>query len=166
MSSPGLMSRRSAELRHELVPARGRPAQLVLHDRVVGEATLAEVGRPRSPAFDHQHRVVEGDGGFDHGMETGTARVLAADPVVELDASPAGQQTARLREAEAVALHHEREDVAALATAEAMPGVAGWGDDERRGLLAVERAEALAGSSRPCAAGRSPPPRPPPGAGS
>ena len=44
---------------------------------------------------------------------------------------------------QAVALHHEAEDVAALAAAEALPRFAAGRHRERRRLLAVERAQAL-----------------------
>ena len=66
-----------------------------------------------------------------------------ARPLVELHAGSRRQGLERLRERHAVALHDEAEDVAAEPAAEALPALAGGRDDEARGLLAVERAQAL-----------------------
>ena len=134
------------ELADELVPARGRPAQLLLLDRGVGEPAAAQVGERRLARLRvHQDRVVEGDRPLHDLAQPGVVGVLTLRPLVDLDAGAPGQDLQRLREADAVALHHEREDVAVLATAEAVPGVAARRDDEARRLLAVERAQALEG---------------------
>ncbi len=74
--------------------------------------------------------------------------VLALRPLVDLDAGLRGERPEGVGERDAVALHHEAEDVAAEATAEALPGVAARGHGERGCLLAVERAEPLEGRAR------------------
>ena len=134
------------ELAHERVPAARRPAELVALDGLVGEAASAQV-RERGLARlrVHEDRVVEGDRRLDDLAQAGVVDVLAPRALVDLDAGPAGEDAERLGEADRVPLHHEREDVAVLAAAEAVPRVAGGRDDEARGLLAVERAQALEG---------------------
>ena len=128
----------------ERVPAAGRVAQLVGRDRRVGEAPAAEVVEGRLARLrGGEDRVVERDRTLHHVAKAGLAGILAGRPLVDLDPGLAGEDLERLREGQPVALHHEAEDVAALAAAEALPGVAGRGDGERRGLLAVEWAEAL-----------------------
>ncbi len=57
-------------------------------------------------------------------------RVLAFGPLVDLDAGALCEDPQRLRKADAVALHHEAEDVPAKATAEAVPALAAGRDDE------------------------------------
>ena len=69
--------------------------------------------------------------------------VLPGGPRAELDARPLGEAGQRLPEVEPVSSHQEREDVACLAAAEAVPGLALGRDDERRRLLRVERTESL-----------------------
>ena len=134
------------ELARELVPARGRPAQLVLLDRLVGEAPVVEVGERRLARLRlRQDRVVEGDRGLHHLAQPRVAGVLALRPLVDLDARATGERLERLRERDGVTLHDEREDVAVQAAAEAVPGVARGRHDEARGLLAVERAQSLEG---------------------
>ena len=75
------------------------------------------------------------------------ALLLAGDVtallVAELDAGPAGEPLDRLGEGEVVDLLHELDDVTAVRAGEAVPQAAGRGDVERRGLLVVERAQAL-----------------------
>ena len=70
---------------------------------------------------------------------TSRSRALRASsrlgPLVELDAGATRELRERLGEVERVALHHEREDVAVLAAAEAVPGVAGRRDDEADGVF-------------------------------
>ena len=63
--------------------------------------------------------------------------------VAQLDADAAGQVLDRLGEAQVVDLPHERDDVAALAAAEAVEEPLGRAHLERRGLLVVEGAQAL-----------------------
>ena len=63
--------------------------------------------------------------------------------VAQLDAVLVGQPLDGLGEAEPVDLHQEGDDVAALAAAEAVEEPAAGVDVERRGLLVVERAQAL-----------------------
>ncbi len=92
--------------------------------------------------------MVERDRAVEDLAKAGLTGVLALGPLVDLDTGTLGKRPKRLREGDAVSLHHEAEDVASKAAAEAVPGVASWGDDERRCLLAVERAEALVGA--PC----------------
>ena len=133
------------QLPGERVPAAGRPAELVLRDRLVGEAALVEVvERGLRPTFEPgQHRVVEGDRALEDVAEPLLPGVLAGGPLVELDAGLGREHLERLGERQPVALHHEAEDVAALAAAEALPGVADGRHGERGRLLAVERAQAL-----------------------
>ena len=76
------------------------------------------------------------------------AGVLALGPLVELHARAARELGERLGERERVALHDEREDVAVLAAAEAVPGVAHGRHDEAGGLLAMEGAQPLEGGAR------------------
>ena len=61
----------------------------------------------------------------------------------ELDAELLGEPLDGLGEGEPVDLHHEGDDVAALPAAEAVEELARRVDVERRGLLVVERAQAL-----------------------
>ncbi len=126
------------------VPAGRRPAELEPLDRLVGEATAAEVIERRLAGLRaRQDDVVEGDRGLEDVAQTALPGVVAGAPLVELDAGPGGQDLEGLGEAHAVALHDEAEDVSAEAAAEALPALAGRRDDEARRLLAVERAEAL-----------------------
>src|SRR5689334_20319604 len=74
--------------------------------------------------------------------------VLVTGSLVDLNAGLGRERLERLGEWHGVALHHEAEDVAAESAAKAMPGLAGGRDDERRCLLAVERAEPLVGGPR------------------
>ena len=92
--------------------------------------------------------MVEGDGALEDRAQAGVVGVLALRPLVELHAGAGGELLERLGEREGVALHHEREDVAVLAAPEAVPGVARGRHDERRRLLAVERAQPLEGGAR------------------
>src|SRR4029078_3661024 len=122
---------------------RGEP-ELIRGDRGVREAATAEVVEGRLDGLRAgQTRVREADRRLHHAPQAGPARVLAGRPLVELHAGLGGQDLEGLRERQAVALHHEVEDVAALATAEALPPAACGSDRERGGLLAVEGAEAL-----------------------
>ena len=134
------------ELAGHLVPAGGRPAELVGLDRGVREATALEVGEGRLTGLGAgQDCVVEGHAGLEDLAQPGAASVLALRPLVDLDAGACGQRAESLGEGRAIPLHDEAEDVAAQAAAEAMPRLARRGDDERRCLLAVEWAEALVG---------------------
>src|SRR5262249_14712854 len=69
--------------------------------------------------------------------------ILAGRPLIELDARLRRKHLQGLGEGQPVAAHDEVEDVAALAAAEALPGVARGRDRERWRLLAVEGAQAL-----------------------
>ena len=137
------------ELAGHDVPAGRRPAELVALDGRVGEAAGLEVVEGGLAGLRAgQDRVVEGDRGVHDLAQAGPAGVLALGALVDLDAGLRGERAQRLRKGRAVALHDEAEDVAAQAAAEAVPALAGRGDDERRRLLAVERAQALVGGSR------------------
>ena len=68
--------------------------------------------------------------------------------VFERDARALGEQLQRLAEVERLLLLDERDEVAALATAEAMPVLFIGEDIERRGALTVEGTEALVGLAR------------------
>ena len=92
--------------------------------------------------------MVEGDRRLHHVPEACIAGVLALRPLVELHARPAGELRQGLGEGQAVALHDEREDVAVLATAEAVPRVADGRHDEAGRLLAMEGAQPLEGGPR------------------
>ena len=74
---------------------------------------------------------------------TGAAVVVL---VVQLVAQARGEQLDGLGEAEVVDVLHERDDVATLAAAEAVPEADLRAHVERGGLLVVERAEALEGA--------------------
>ena len=108
-----------------LVPAAGRPAELVLRDGLVGEAAAAEVVEGGLAGLRAgQDRVVEGDRALEDRAQSGVVRVLALGPLVDLDAGAGRQLLERLGERDGVALHHEAEDVAVHAAPEAVPGVA------------------------------------------
>ncbi len=129
------------------VPAAGRVAELERLDRRVREAAAAQVverGLPRPVLQDH---VVEGDRRLQDLAQARVLRVLAARAVVELHPGLAGEEPERLGERDAVPAHDEAEDVPSLATAEAVPRLAGGRDDEGRRLLTVERAQALEGGA-------------------
>src|SRR5437763_16183494 len=78
---------------------------------------------------------------------TADARLLAGDVaallVAELDARTGGEPLNRLAELEALDLHQELDDVAALATGEAVVELLARRHVERWGALLVERAQAL-----------------------
>ena len=92
--------------------------------------------------------MVPGDRRLEDVPETGLARVITGGPLVELHSGSCGEALERLGEGHAVALHDEAEDVAAQAAAEALPALASGRHDEARGLLPVERAQALEGRAR------------------
>src|SRR3954471_4713513 len=73
---------------------------------------------------------------------------LARRRPVDLEAGLGRGRAQRLGEGRAIALHHEAEDVPAEAAPEAVPRLAGRGDDERGRLLPVEGAQALVRGSR------------------
>ncbi len=88
--------------------------------------------------------------GLDQPTAGGPLGTVVADVAIlaaQLDAVLVGEALDRLDEAEPVDLHQEREDVAALLAAEAVPELAGRGHVERRRLLVVEGAEALLGAA-------------------
>jgi hypothetical protein len=87
--------------------------------------------------------VVEGDRALEDIAEALAVGILARRSLVQLDARLGREDLERLGKAQAVALHHEAEDVTALAAPEALPGVTSGRDGERGGLLAMKRAEAL-----------------------
>ncbi len=148
-SSSPRMSRLAWSWRAITIPAGRRPAELVGRDRLVGEASATEVGEGRLAGLRRgQDRVIEGDGRVEDLAEARPTGVLALGPLVDLDAGLAGQLAERLREGQAVALHHEAEDVAAQPAAEAMPALASRRHDERGCLLPVERTQTLVGRAR------------------
>jgi hypothetical protein len=113
-------------------------------ERFFVEAALREVcARAFGLVRIRQHLAIEGDGCLERFAQTPLASILARGPFGELDAGTFGEAAERLAEVEAVAPHEEGEDVAMLATTEAVPRLPVGCDDERRGLLGVERAEAL-----------------------
>ncbi len=133
----------------EGVPVGWRPAQLGPLDRLVAESAIAEVGQGGGTRVAlRQDRVVEGDGGLHDVVKVSATSVLAGGPFVDLDAGAGGQDAQGFREGDAVAFHHEAEDVAALAAAEAVPALARGRDDEARRLLRVERAQSLERGAR------------------
>ena len=126
------------------IPVRRREAELGALDRLVGEATAAEVGkRRRARLAVEEDRVVEGERRVQHVVEALAMGILARRPLVDLHPGALGQPPERLRERDPIPAHDERKDVTALATAEAMPGFAPGRHDEARRLLPVERAETL-----------------------
>ena len=74
--------------------------------------------------------MIEAHRTFKYVAESHLARILGATAVVDGDASLGGEQSERLAERQAVALHDEGEDVASLAAAEALPGFTGRCDHE------------------------------------
>ena len=119
-------------LRGRLVePALGEELAGLLRLAGLGELIRVELGRelvrreqPRARAAVALHR---------------RAAALVGEPV----ADPVGELLDRLHEPQLLDLHDEVDDAAALAAAEAVARVVGGADVERRGLLVVERAEAL-----------------------
>ncbi len=119
------------QLPGERVPAAGRVAELMLLDDLVGEAPAAKVvQRALTRLRSGQNRVVEGDRALEDVAEARLPGVLPARALVELDAGLRGKDLERLRKRQPVALHDEAEDVSALATTEALPGVAPRGNRE------------------------------------
>ena len=109
--------------RSEVRAGGGRLGRLPQHPHVVGGRALEQCaqpvislrGAPRSP-----------------------------DPprlALELDPAAVGERLQRTREVEPLGLHHEREDVAARAAAEAVVELLDRVDPERRRPLVVERAQ-------------------------
>jgi hypothetical protein len=92
-----------------------------------------------------QDLVIEGDRLLHDVAQALPVGVLAAGPLIQLDAGACREAPQSLGEVDRVALHHEREQVAALATPEALPALAGGCDRETRRLLPVERAQTLEG---------------------
>ncbi len=128
------------------VPAVRGPAQLGRLDRGVREAAAVQVVERRLAVRGRgQDLVVERDRHLQDVTQPGPVRILALRPLVDLDAGLRREHPQGLREGHAVALHHEREHVAAEPAAEALPGITARGNRERRRLLAVERAQALEG---------------------
>ena len=117
----------------------GEPIQ-----RLLREAALVQVGAGALALLGlDEHFPIPRNGRLQRLAHAPLAPILARGALGELDARPLRQPRQRLTEVEAVALHQEREDVAALAAAEAMPRLAVRADDEGWRLLRVERAEAL-----------------------
>ena len=91
----------AAALEHldHLVPAVGRPAQLEPLDRLVGEAAAVQVfERGRARLRLRQDDVVEGDRLLEDFAQSGLSGVLAARPLVDLDAGPRRQPLEGFRE--------------------------------------------------------------------
>ena len=103
-----------------------------------------------------QQLVVEPDGGglvqraqpLAGGVLGGFLGRLGAGVVFQWDARALGQQLQRLTEVERLLLLDEGNQVAPLATAEAVPVLFVGENVERRGALAVEGTEALIGLAR------------------
>ena len=74
--------------------------------------------------------VIEAHRTLEHIAEAHLARILGATAIVDRDASLGGEEGERLAERQAVALHHEGEDVAPFAAAEALPGFTGRRDNK------------------------------------
>ncbi len=126
------------------VPVGWREPELGSLDRFVGEAAAVEVGqRGGAGLAAHEDRVVEGERRVEHLVETLAVGILARCPLVDLHPGTLRQAPERLGEGDPVPAHHEREDVPALAAAEAVPRLPRGRDDEAGRLLRVERAEAL-----------------------
>jgi hypothetical protein len=118
-------------------------------DRLVREPPVAQVPQGRLAGGRlQQHGVVERDRRLHDLAQPRVPGVLALGPLVELDAGTAGELRERLGKRQRVALHDEREDVAVLPAAEAVPRVARRRHDEAGCLLAVERAQPLEGGAR------------------
>ena len=116
---------------------------------VAAETPLLEIrAGPLRLARLEQHLAVPRDRRLERLAEASTATVLPRRPRAELDPGTLGQPGQGLAEVQPVAAHDEREDVAVLSAAEAVPRLALGRDDEGRCLLGVERAEALLDRSR------------------
>ena len=87
--------------------------------------------------------MIEAHGTFEHVAEAHLSRIFGAAAIVNGDASLRGKEGECLAERQAVALHDEGEDVAAFATAEALPSFPGRRDNKRGGFLTMEWAESL-----------------------
>jgi hypothetical protein len=129
------------------VPRRRRVADAELAQRRLGqpapEQVLARLGRlARLP----QHAQVVGRGAVHQIEEPLLAPTAGGSPRIlllglELDARPLGERLQRRLEVQPLGLHHELEDVAALAAAEAVVELLDRVDAERRRPLVVERAQ-------------------------
>jgi hypothetical protein len=129
------------------VPRARRVADAELAQRALGqpaaEQVLARAGRlARLP----QHAHVVGRGPLEQREQARLAVAPLGRPRVlrlglELDPRPLGERLERGLEVEPLGLHHELEDVAALAAAEAVVELLDRVDAERRRPLVVERAQ-------------------------
>ena len=117
--------------RRQRFPGIDRVADLMRGQRLVREAAAPHVLERRLavPAL-RQSAVVEGDGRVECFAQALPPRVFAAGLLGQLHARASGQAAQRLGEVDRVALHHEVEDVAAAAAAEALPRLASGRDGE------------------------------------
>src|SRR5262249_47141697 len=134
--------RRGAEMARERVAAARREAEPEALDRFLRDPALAEVGTAARARRPTQRGAEEGGGGLVDGDERLAARAGARRLGRHRKAEPRGDDADRLGEREGLGLHHEAEDVAVLAAAEAVVETALLADVEGRRLLAVEGAEA------------------------
>ncbi len=134
-------------------PREGRPlrravAEPEFADRGFGEAALlAEVGEPHAAPLLGIVEVVgevvgrpavKGEHAFP--VVVAAHLLLAELPLLDLDSVAFGHDLQRLGKGHALVLHHEVDGVAALAATEALVDSFRGRDDERGGLLVVERA--------------------------
>ncbi len=142
-----LVARCQGVVRHA-VALGGAESQAELADRGVGHAArLAEVAHPDAHPLALAVEVVGEVGGGpavegEHRLAVVVAPLLLGRQLalLYLDAVALGHGLQRLGVGHALVLHEEGHGVAALAAAEALVDPLGRGDDERRGLLVVERA--------------------------
>ena len=141
----------------QLVPALGRPAELVRAHLVAVEAPRAQVaaGRARRRRADSSRSWYQSTAlaiGVDELGLALAALALVLVGVAQRDAGLAGQPLDRAREVEVLDLADEGDDVAAGAAAEAVVEAELLVDRERRRLLRVERAQARSTAGRPASA--------------
>ena len=129
----------------QLVPAVGRPAELVGPDLVAGEAAGAQVAAGLAASGADSSRSWYQSTAAAHGVDQAgallAALALVLVGVAQDDAGLAGQELDGADEVEVLDLAHERDDVALGPAAEAVVDVLLGVDRERAGLLAVERAQ-------------------------
>ena len=130
---------RLRQMRHQRVATR-RKAQAVAAADVAAHTAAGEILARTAVLTAHEHDVVElcrlGAQVID-ASALGAALAIGAG-IVQLNAGTVGQVANRLGEAQVLALHDVGEDVAALATAKAVPHLRSRDNVKRRGLFAME----------------------------
>ena len=134
---------RLRQMRHQRVATR-RKAQAVAAADIAAHTAAGEVLARTAVLTAHEHGVVELGGLGAQVIDAGAlgAALAISTGIVQLNTGTVGQVANRLGEAQVLALHDVGEDVAALATAKAVPHLRSGDNVKRRGLFAMEGAAA------------------------